>query len=213
MQNAELTRWRVERRAVLAPKETLHRRMSSAAAVEGATTRVTTAERLSLAEEVLDGGEIVLLAIKPSLWFVVFDSARWIVFGALLLVVSVIPSLQIGSLSSATVAEVACMVIVVRMGIALLRWVSRFYVLTNRRIMRLCGVFKADLRSCPLLAIRHTSVSVGPHERLTKLGTILFVYEGTPSVELNWYTIAKCEEVHDRVRRAIERAIDSQPRA
>ena len=190
----------------------LHRPLAAVSAAEGSSVTVATTERLSLAEEVLDGGEIVLLAIKPSLWFVLFDSARWILVSGLLLIVSAIPSLQIGSLSSVTVAQLACLAIALRLGIALLRWVSRFYVLTNRRIMCLCGVFRADIRSCPLVAIQRTRVCVAAHERLVKLGTILFTAQADTDDDLHWYTIARCEEVHERVRRAIERARDSQPR-
>jgi hypothetical protein len=165
---------------------------------------------LAFPQELLDGGEIVLFAIKPSLWFVVFDSARWLVIGVLMVLVSTTSSLPAG-LSRQTLAQLACLLIVARLGAALLRWVSRVYVLTNRRIMRVRGVFKADIVSCPLVKIRNTRVTVGPHERVTGLGTILFVPEDTPAADLHWYQINRCEDVHARVRRAIERAIDSQP--
>ena len=184
-----------------------------AAAAETSTEAAGRAasDTVTIPAELLDGGEVVLLAIKPSLWFIIFDSARWLVLGAALLIVAATGSLSLGWMSSRMVAQVACLFMVGRLAAALLRWVSRFYVLTNRRVMRMRGVFQADILSCPLVKIRNTRVTVGIHERMTRLGTILFVTEEMPGSDLHWYQIAKVEEVHARVRRAIERAIDSQP--
>ncbi len=182
----------------------------AAAAAEDSNAVAPAVDQLPLAEELLDGGEIVLLAVRPSPWFVVFDSARWIAIGVLLLIASAMQSVNMAGLSNQSLAELGCVMVLARMGIAVLRWVSHFYILTNRRVMRLRGVFRADILSCPLLEILNTRVSVGPHERLAGLGSILFVTEENRG-DLNWYNIAKCEDVHSRIRRAIERAIDNQP--
>ncbi len=154
---------------------------------------------------------MVLLAIKPSLWFVFFDAARWLVLGATLLVVSLIPSFQVSCVSRQTVGQLAGVIIIGRLGAAFLRWVSRFYILTNRRVMRVRGVFKVDILSCPLLSIRRTEITVGLHEKVTRLGTILFASDEVPCDDFHWFQINKVEEVHDRVRRAIDRAINEQP--
>ena len=175
------------------------------AAVDTAPTVRTSAESLVIPADILDGGEIVLLAIKPSLWFVVFDSARWIVVGALLLILAAVTPLRPIDLSVPSITQLAFLIMAGRMGVGLLRWVSQFYVLTNRRIMRLRGVFKADIHSCPLLRIRRTGVSVGLHERITNLGTIHFFVDAEPNPDLHWRQVAHADEVHDRIRRAIDR--------
>ena len=182
------------------------------AAVESPSPAVGRTEALAIPAELLDGGEVVLLALKPSLWFVCFDAARWIVFGGVLMVVAGTNSIALPGVSSPALVQLGFLMLVTRLAIALLRWVSRFYVLTNRRIMRLRGVFKADILSCPLLKIRSTRVNVDLHERATNLGTILFVSDDMPEADLHWYYLARVEEVHARVRRAIERAQDNQPR-
>jgi hypothetical protein len=58
--------------AVLEKPRDIARRFS--AAVDSSTTGVQPADRVSLPADLLDGGEIVLLALRPSLWFLVFDS-------------------------------------------------------------------------------------------------------------------------------------------
>jgi hypothetical protein len=166
---------------------------------------------LPLAAEYLDGGEIVILAIKPSPWFVLFDALRWVLLGAVLVVIGAVPSLRIAGLSPAMATQLGLLIAAGRLGIAFIRWASRYYVLTNRRVMRLRGVLRPDVVACPLVTIRNTRVQQRFHEKLTRLGTIRFFFEDQSSEELDWREIARCEEVHERVRRAIERAFDSQP--
>ena len=74
------------------------------------------------------------------------------------------------------------------------------------RIMRLRGVFKVDLLSCPLIRIRRTRVTVSGPERVTNLGTILFEADNVADADPHWYQIARVDDVHSRIRRAIERA-------
>ncbi|MCB9850260.1 MAG: PH domain-containing protein [Phycisphaerales bacterium] len=179
------------------------------ASVEGAGAAPV--EALPIAADYLDQGEIVLLAIKPSPWFVLFDSTRWLMVGAALLVLSALPSLRLADLSGESVAQLGAVVIAGRLGIAFLRWASRFYVLTNRRVMRLRGVFRPDILACPLVAIRNTRVHRRLHERATALGTIRFFFEDSSTTEHDWREIARSDSIHAQVRRAIERAIDSQP--
>lgn len=195
--------------AVLERPRHIARRFS--AAVDSSTSGVQPADRVALPADLLDGGEIVLLAMRPSLWFLVFDSARWILFGGVLLVLSAAGSIRLGGLTPKIVAELACVLIAARLAVAMLRWVSRFYVLTNRRVMRLRGVFRADVCSCLLLDVRNTRVSQGVHERAARLGTLEFISDKLEGLDPHWYNIAKPDEVHAQVRRAIERAIDNQP--
>jgi hypothetical protein len=180
-----------------------------ATAVDGASADQV--EVLPLAAEYLDGGEIVILAIKPSPWFVFFDALRWVLLGAVLVVIGAVPSLRIAGLSPAMATQLGLLIAAGRLGIAFIRWASRYYVLTNRRVMRLRGVLRPDVVACPLVTIRNTRVQQRFHEKLTRLGTIRFFFEDQSSEELDWREIARCEEVHERVRRAIERAFDSQP--
>ncbi len=191
------------------PRVVADARRFSAAAVK--TPAVSSDESLSIAEQIIDGGETVLLAIKPSLWFVLFDSARWIFLGGTLLLISIFSSFQVAGISRQTIGQIGAAIIIIRTGMAFLRWVSRFYILTNRRVMRVRGVFKVDILSCPLLSIRRTEITIGPHERMTRLGTILFASDEVPCDDFHWFQINKVEEVHERIRRAINRASDEQP--
>ncbi len=159
----------------------------------------------------LDGGEVVILAIKPSAWFVLYDAARWLVLAFFVAGTSGWVSNAVSWASASLLIQLALLVATLRLGIAVLRWVSRFYVLTDRRVMRIRGVWKVDVFACPLLSIRTTKLTAEPHERLVGLGTLVFNVEPTPDADGSWYSIRHPEEVHAEVRRAIKRAIDVQP--
>lgn len=156
--------------------------------------------------DLLDGGEIVILAIKPSLWFVLFKSFRWLSATGFVIVLA--QWLGSGALPvpQAMVVQGAVAVAGARLGFALLQWVSRLYILTNRRIMRLTGIFNVDLFECQLTRIQSTFLTLTWYERLTGVGTISFAVPGAGTVEVSWTHVNNPLELHERVRSAIHRA-------
>ena len=165
---------------------------------------------LPLPAELLDGGEVVILARKPSLWFILFDSLQWIVAGAVVMVGAALAGGYMDMITHCTLIQGTVVVVACRVGIALLRWVSRFYVLTNRRILRIHGVLRAHILDIALTDVINTRVTVGRHERPVGLGTLRFACEHAAQHDTAWHNLAHPDEVHAEVRRAIERAIDRQ---
>jgi hypothetical protein len=168
------------------------------------------AARMSLPLELLDGGEVVILALKPSLWLVLFDSLKWIVAGVVVMTGAAWAGGSWAGISYSTLVQGIVLVMVVRSAVALLRWVSRFYVLTNRRVLRIHGVFRAHILDIPLTDILNTRVTVGWSERLVALGTLRFACAQAPAHDPSWHCIAHPDEIHAQVRRAVERALDRQ---
>ena len=111
-------------------------------------------------------------------------------------------------ISAGPLAQLVMAVVGLRIGLALLQWVSRVYVLTNRRVMRIRGVFRATIFECPLVKLINTGVTAAPHERAIDLGSIWF-NTGAATTDGTWYHIARPEEVHAQIRRAIERTLDT----
>lgn len=159
-----------------------------------------------LPAHLLDGDEIVILAIKPSLWFVVFMSIRWLVAMVLVILVAGWLGYRIPHVNPALIVQAAAALVAARVGFAVLQWVSRLYVLTNRRIMRLTGILNVDLFECQLTKIQNTYLTLAWYERLTGLGTISFATAGTGGVEASWTNVNNPLELHERVRSAIHRA-------
>ena len=155
----------------------------------------------------LDGGEIVIFALKPSLCFVPLTSARWIILSIVLFATAniswVTPHVAgylrlIGYLGCAG-----------RLGWAVLQWVSRLYVLTNRRVMRLRGVFNVELFQCELTRVQSVVLSASLPERLARTGTILIQTAGalgSVGGTAAWRIVARPLEVHQKLSDAIRRA-------
>lgn len=86
---------------------------------------------------------------------------------------------------------------------------ARLYVLTDRRILRVRGVFRRSVVDCPLDRIQHITLTRLFRERLTGLGTLGFATAGTDGVEAHWVMIAKPVERLEMVRRAVKAASGS----
>lgn len=174
-------------------------------------TRTRKAEVALLPEHLIGGDEAIILAIKPSLWFIAFDSANWLAGTLFAIVLSRWISDVLPGVSEAQFVSAVLGLLAVRVGVGVLRWVSRFYVLTNRRIMSLRGVFRAEVFECPLLSIRNTAVRVGFLEAFPKLGSVVFAVKESGGAHHEWVNVANPDQVHEAIRKAIRRAIDSQP--
>ncbi|NLX15006.1 MAG: PH domain-containing protein [Phycisphaerales bacterium] len=159
-----------------------------------------------LPAHLLDGDEIVILAVKPSLWFIVFTSARWLLGLLILLLLAGWLGHRLSYLNRPLVIQAAVALSAARVGLAMLQWVSRLYVLTNRRVMRIRGILNIDLFECPLTKIQNTYVTLAWYERITRLGTIAFTTAGTAGIEACWTQVNNPLELHERLRSAINRA-------
>jgi len=151
----------------------------------------------------LDGGELVLLAVKPSLWFIVLQSGWWLIGMALLAAGAWY--LDLDSYSKLTVQLPAALALV-RVSVAMFQWASRLYVLTNRRVMRIKGVLHVDVFECPLSKIQNTFLTFSLPERAVRIGSIHILTAGTGSVEAVWQHISQPLAVHTKLREAIARS-------
>jgi uncharacterized membrane protein YdbT with pleckstrin-like domain len=151
----------------------------------------------------LDGDEIICFAIKPSPWFVLLVSLRWIVLAVV-----------VGLLADSRWApahlrwylwQSAVWIAALRLGWAVLEWVSRLYVLTDRRAVRIRGVFNVELFECPLSRIQDTYVSLSIAERLTRIGTVTF-RTASGGGGASWRMVSRPLEVHEKLREAIRKS-------
>ena len=155
----------------------------------------------------LDGGEIIILAIKPSPWSVLLTSTRWIVLGLVLAIIACAPGriIPLGTNARWYLWQLGFWMTCARLAWAMLDWVSRLYVLTDRRIMRIRGVFNVDMFECALCRIQNTYVTLSVGERLTRTGTIGIQTAGT-GAGASWRIVARPLEVHEKLRDAVNRS-------
>lgn len=154
----------------------------------------------------LDGGEIVYFAIKPSPWFVLLVSLKWVSVGLGIAVLSMWDAVPLPFSARWYLYQIGFWMGACRLGWGLLEWVSRLYVLTDRRAMRIRGVFSVEVFTCSLDRIQNTYLHLSVPERMTRTGTITFQTAADGGGTASWRAVSRPLEVHQRLREAIHRA-------
>ena len=159
------------------------------------------------AQSLLDGDDVILMAIKPSGWYVIMES--WAV-----LVVTVV--LGIGAFVADRVyftqiplrlMGYLCLGIAGgRTGFACIQWVGCLYVLTTHRVLTVTGVLKVVIEESSLHNIERSVLSATSVERLVGVGTLMFQDPEGRIPSSGWEHLARPEEIQEVVDQAIRRA-------
>ncbi len=159
-----------------------------------------------LARDLIDQDEVILLLIRPSLWYVPLQSFGSLVFIALVtFVLAYMSRLPWTNWNDMQVFALGVGLSALRLGWQMLEWMSRAYVLTDRRVITRGGVIRTVVVQAPLKNIQHTAMFASLRERLTGLGTIGFATAGSDSFELLWQMVRSPQQVHKSVVEAIRR--------
>jgi len=159
-----------------------------------------------LARHVLRDGELVLLVVKPSRWFIIFQSMRFAaIVGIIISGILLVRGVPTGR-TLITYIELTIMLIGARVMIASLQWIARLYVLTDLRILKLSGVVTPVIYDCPLRKIARTRLVYTFRERMLGLGSIEIIPRDENLAFETWQTVRRPAEVHERVVAAINRA-------
>lgn len=157
--------------------------------------------------ELIEDGETILLAVKPSAWFVLFYS--WPVLAVLGFVAlgAYVAADLFGSGVPTRAALVFCSgVACARVGLACYQWQGRLYLLTDRRVLWIRGTLKVTVRQCPLRSVQQTHLSASFAERCLGLGSLFFALTEADVPEPVWLCVARPAEVQAVVDEAVRRA-------
>jgi uncharacterized membrane protein YdbT with pleckstrin-like domain len=162
-------------------------------------------------QKLITEGEVVLLALKPSLWFILLVSGRWLIAAAVVIAAVQLSGGYIDRVVATWVNQGAILVAAVRLVVAAMEWLGRVYVLTDRRVMRLKGVVRIDLFECQLSRIQQVVLVAPLAERVVLCGTLLFYTAGTDTLDAAWETLAHPSAVYQTVLEAVERYTRQNP--
>ena len=158
--------------------------------------------------ELLDDGEVILLATKPSGWFALLVSGP-VLGGAALVAAGMLlagPAVRIGARARQGVVLICLAAACLRVVLACCQWFGRLYILTDRRILRIRGIIRSDVFACPLRDIRRTTASAGLCERLLGLASLYFDLEDGEGSDSAWIHLSHPEEIRQTIEEAIRRA-------
>jgi len=183
-------------------RDLLHPNDAGAAA---ATPSILTPLGALLTGRVLHDGELVILALKPSRWFILLISLRFVAAAVLLMVLAAIYNEQL-HYHAPRYWTAGAMLIAGRLTWATLQWIGRLYILTDLRVLRISGVFTPEIAQCPLRKVAAVDVSRSVKERLTRTGTI-HVRTGDPSCDSTaWQTVPHPQRIRQQILDAIRRS-------
>ena len=177
---------------------------SEGAATAGAPT-VSTSLATLLASHILRDGELVLLILKPSLWFILLSSLRFIAVALICTIAARVFDAQLPG-PYRGYAELGTSVIVGRLLWATLQWMGRLYILTDMRILSLSGVFNVEVFDCPLRKIARTRLVRGLQDRMVGVGSIEIIPTDESYPFGLWHTVGRPKDVHARIQATISRA-------
>lgn len=159
-----------------------------------------------LTRHILHDGELVILILKPSLWFILLQSLRFIAGTLILVIAARVYQHELPLHTPIRVAAIGVVAMLARLMWSSLQWMGRFYVLTDMRIIRLQGVFAIDIFDCPLRKIARLRRVTTTRERVLGLGSIEIIpFDDQLPIGL-WQTIARPRVVYQEIVKAINRA-------
>jgi len=159
-----------------------------------------------LGSHVLRDGELVLLILKPSLWFIVFNS---LVFTLVTAFLAAALALIDRRMHDYFYFEAALFVIAGRFMWSMLEWMGRLYILTDQRVLRITGIFSVDVFDCPLRKVVRARMVSTSREKVVGVGSIEIIPADEAVPSAIWQTIANPKEILERLRVAITRAKQS----
>lgn len=153
-----------------------------------------------LPPQLIQEGETVLLLLKPSRWYILLAPLGFFTL------VSTAAALghrfdawaNQGRMG-AEILWIAAALVLLRLGWQTLEWLSRVYVLTDHRVLRVQGVIRVSVFESQLDHLQHTGLFLSLRERLFGLGTVTFSTAGTGVVEAAWVYLRSPLEIHRRV--------------
>ena len=157
-----------------------------------------------MAGQVLRDGELILLLLRPSRWFILLTSLRFLAIVALAMALTVIFEDKLHG--KRQYLEIGVLLIVGRLAWGVLQWMSRLYILTDMRIIRLSGIFSVEVFDCPLRKVARTLLDISFTERLCRIGTIAIIPQDEEMPIGHWQMVANPKQVHEQIIATISRA-------
>jgi hypothetical protein len=159
-----------------------------------------------LGSHVLRDGELVLLILKPSFWFIVFNS---VAFTAFAVVLGILAASADQHRRDHFFFELVVFVVAGRLMWAVLQWMGRLYILTDQRVLSITGVFGIEIFDCPLRRVVRTRMVSPFREKMVGVGSIEIIPSDEAMPTGLWQTIARPAEIQEQLIAAINRSKQS----
>ena len=165
--------------------------------------------------DLLDGQEVIILAMKPSAWFVLLSSLPVLASAAVVGVVAYVVNVYHPRTPAQLILTACAAGGMARLMFACWQWLGRTYVLTNRRVIVVRGLMNVQVTAAGLTDIGRVVLEASLSERAVSAGSI-FCLAGSdadpdgPVPEdgsaVAWNIVSRPQQVHDLIEDAVRRA-------
>ncbi|MGQ0626870.1 MAG: PH domain-containing protein [Phycisphaerales bacterium] len=164
-----------------------------------------------------DGGELVILHLRPSAWFILLYrlplhlALALIALAAQPLAARLPDALGEGLRQPLSLAApLAILALLLSWMVNIIDVLSRTYTLTDRRIARSSGILSRITIEVPLARIQSVALSRSLRERIVGIGSLsLFSAAAGGAPDLSWFMVAQPAALLAQVRAEVDRARDS----
>lgn len=155
---------------------------------------------------IIHHSEIIFLFIKPSPLYIVLHPLGTLMSLIILTAAAVwINGKWNFDIGRQNLMLIGAGLVGLRMFWQFLEWLTSVYVLTDQRVIKVCGVFKTRASEVRLDKIEHVDVKSSWREWLFGLGTIGFTVGGQELLEAAWHMVSCPGQVRQKIIDAIHR--------
>ncbi len=160
-----------------------------------------------LPEDLIQGGEIIVLLLKPSPWYILLGCLGHLLFiiGCTAVAYLAANDFLYGFFTQSEALAAGLLALLGRLTWQTLDWYFQLYVLTDRRIVTRSGILRRYLFETQLKNLQHTYMLQSLRERVCRLGTIALATAGTSAPESFWLMVARPAAVHRKIIQSINR--------
>ena len=150
-------------------------------------------------------GERILLATRPGFAFVfLYRQGWWLVPPIVLLLAHALAGKVLSPNPLEWFTTLAVGWILAGLVWRIIAWLSRAYILTDRRMLVIKGVITRAAGDVPLRNIQNSTMTQSAAERVLQLGTIGVATAGSDGAAINWLMVPRPREVLGSIRSAAE---------
>ena len=175
-----------------------HQAMGEAARVEAMAGTVTP-------ESLLRGNELVILMVRPSLWYIVATSFRFCGIVLLLAILAIHTGVFGDLLLPKTALIISAALVGVRVIYALMEWTSHLYLLTTCRIVTIKGARHPTIFEAGLAHISEARLIEPATQNMLGLGSIGFAVSKNIDPGSLWEWIPNAQRIHQQIQAAISK--------
>ncbi len=159
-------------------------------------------------EKLLQEGESIILAIKPSSWFVLLVSLPVLLITVGLGTGAYLADKAFGyeAIPLRLLGLGLSFICLARIMVASFQWLGRLYVLTNRRALLIRGIMKFDVAQCPLADISETILTATNAERFLAVASLFFRPNEKTRQPIIWLSLSEPEKFQQAADQAIRQA-------